>query len=38
MKNHIFYFILLIFLAACANQEEAVFRKEFEKLKNRIQE
>jgi cell wall-associated NlpC family hydrolase len=36
MKNHISCFILLIFLAACTNQE-AVFKKEFEELKNRIQ-
>ncbi|KAA6332199.1 Dipeptidyl-peptidase 6 [termite gut metagenome] len=36
MKNPISCFILLIFLAACTN-EEAVFKKEFEELKNRIQ-
>ncbi|KAA6347793.1 hypothetical protein EZS27_004746 [termite gut metagenome] len=36
MKNHIFCSILLIFLAACANQE-TILKKEFEELKNRIQ-
>jgi cell wall-associated NlpC family hydrolase len=36
MKNHISCFILLIFFAACTNQE-AVLKKEFEELKNRIQ-